>query len=105
MIHGTVKPNAEDWGETLEAEQLRGGSFLELEQIQSDGWQSVLEAEVAYGQNKLFGGAQFFRALNEFVVAVRHMKVPEITDDEIANSAGLGDVHDGVCRLFAHDVI
>ena len=45
-IHGTVKANPDDWGETLEGEQLRGGSFLEQDQIQSEPWQRLLEMEV-----------------------------------------------------------
>ena len=33
-IHGTVRASPDEWGETLEGEQLRGGSFLEQDQIQ-----------------------------------------------------------------------
>jgi hypothetical protein len=33
-IHGTVKASPDEFGETLEGEQLRGGSFLEQDQIQ-----------------------------------------------------------------------
>ena len=98
-IHGTVKANPEDWGETLDGEQLRGGSFLEQDQIQSEPWQRLLELEVGNCRHRLFGGAQYHRAIREFTVAVRHMSVPAVTEDEIANAAGMGDVHDGTWLL------
>ena len=37
---------------------------------------------------RLFGGAQYHRAIREFTVAVRHMASPPVTEDEIANAAG-----------------
>ena len=104
-IHGTVKANPEEWGEALEQEQLRGGSFLEQDQVQSEAWQRLLELEVGNGRHKLFGGAQYHRALREFTVAVRHMSTPVVTEDEIANAAGVGDVHDGVNFMRAACVI
>ena len=104
-VHGTVKASPEEWGETLEQEQLRGGSFLEQDQIQSEGWQRLLELEVGNSRHKLFGGAQYHRAVREFTVAVRHMRAPVVTEDEIANAAGMGDVHDGVNFMRAACVI
>merc|ERR1711871_757068 len=104
-IHGTVKASPEEWGETLEQEQLRGGSFLEQDQVSSDAWQRLLELEVGNNKHKLFGGAQYHRALREFTVAVRHMHTPLVTEDEIANAAGVGDVHDGVNFMRAACVI
>ena len=53
----------------------------------------------------MFGGAQYHRAIREFTVAVRHMSVPAVTEDEIANAAGMGDVHDGVNFMRAACVI
>ena len=104
-IHGTVKASPEEWGESLDTEQLRGGSFLEQDQIQSEAWQRLLELEVGNGRHKLFGGAQYHRALREFTVAVRHMSTPVVSEDEIANAAGVGDVHDGVNFMRAACVI
>ena len=104
-IHGTVKASPEEWGETLESEQLRGGSFLENDQVQSESWQKLVELEVGNGKHKLFGGAQYHRALREFTVAARHMRTPAVTEDEIANAAGMGDVHDGVNFMRAACVI
>ena len=96
---------ADEWGETLDIEQLRGGSFMEQDQVRSTMWQTVLDIEVGHNKQKLFGGAQYHRALREFSVAVRHMKTPLVTEDEIANAAGMGDVHDGVNFLRSACVI
>ena len=104
-IHGTVKANPDEWGESLESEQLRGGSFLEQEQVQSETWQRLLELEVGNCHHRLYGGAQYHRALREFGVAVRHMSTPTVSEDEIANAAGMGDIHDGVNFMRAACVI
>lgn len=104
-LHGSVKASPEEWGESLETEQLRGGSFLEQDQINSEGWQRLMEMEVGNSRHKLFGGAQYHRAVREFTVAVRHMRSPVVTEDEIANAAGIGDVHDGVNFMRAACVI
>ena len=104
-IHGSVKVSPEDWGETLMSEQLNGGSFLEPEQLQSETWQRLLEFEVGNGRHRLFGGAQYHRAIREFAVAVRHMSTAIVSENEIANAAGMGDVHDGVNFMRAACII
>ncbi len=104
-IHGTIKASPEDWGETLESEQLRGGSFMDQEQLQSESWQRLIEIEVGNSKHKLFGGAQYHRAMREFTVAAKHMRTPLVSEDEIANAAGMGDVHDGVNFMRAACVI
>lgn len=38
-------------------------------------------------------------------MAVRNMKAPPISEDEIANAAGMGDVHDGVNFMRAACII
>lgn len=43
--------------------------------------------------------------MREFQIAVRYMKNPVITEDEIANSAGLGDTHNGVNFMRAACII
>ena len=96
VVQGTVKVPPAEFGETLESEQLRGGSFLERDQVQSEVWQRLVQQDVGNEKAKLFGGAQYHRALREFNVAVRHMSAPDVTEDEIANAAGVGDMHDGV---------
>lgn len=104
-IHGSVKASPEDWGETLDGEQQRGGCFLDQEQIQSHAWQQLIEQEVGGVKQKLFGGAQYHRAMKEFTIAARHMRTPVVTEDEIANAAGMGDVHDGANFMRAACVI
>eukprot|EP01038_Epipyxis_sp_PR26KG_P006500 gene6500-8935_t len=103
-IQGTVKANPDEWGETLEAEQIAGGSFI-ADNMQTEKWQRILENEVGNNHHKLFGGAQYHRAIREFTIAVRHMKIPSVTEDEIANAAGMGDTHNGVNFMRAACVI
>ena len=105
MIHGSAKASPEDWGETLEGEQVRGGAFLGQEESASNVWQRALEIEVGDSKRRLYGGAQYHRAIREFMVAVRNMKSPPISEDEIANAAGVGDVHDGVNFMRAACII
>ena len=50
---------------------FKGGSFLHQDQLQTTGWQQVLETEVGNGRHKLYGGAQYHRAMREFTIAVR----------------------------------
>ena len=64
-----------------------------------------MDEEVGNAHHKLFGGAQYHRALREFTLAVRLMKTPTVTEDEIANAAGVGDMHDGVNFMRAACVI
>ncbi|CAN0180801.1 unnamed protein product, partial [Ectocarpus fasciculatus] len=104
-IQGTIKAPPEKFGETLEAEQLRAGSFIEDSDVDADQWERLMEIEVGNGENKLFGGAQYHRALREFNFAIRHMNAPEVTEDEIANAAGISDMHDGVNFMRAACVI
>lgn len=154
VIQGTVRASPEEWGETLELEQLRGGSFLAHQQPAFDrdaaegrstslggskgrgarvsafgdeayassqgagatghaagrslapqDWQRVALTQVAHAQAKLFGGAQYHRAMKEFALAVRHLRTPAVSEDEIANAAGMGDTHNGVNFMRAACVI
>lgn len=154
VIQGTVRASPEEWGETLELEQLRGGSFLAHQQPTFDrdasegrstslggsngrgarssafgdeayasshgagatghaagrslapqDWQRVALTQVAHAQAKLFGGAQYHRAMKEFALAVRHLRTPAVSEDEIANAAGMGDTHNGVNFMRAACVI
>ena len=89
----------------MEREHINGGAFLNSDLIRIEQWNSLLEAEVGNSAHKLFGGAQYHRAIREFTLAVRLMKTPHITEDEIANAAGVGDMHDGVNFMRAACVI
>eukprot|EP00984_Skeletonema_dohrnii_P036091 scaffold36657_cov139-Skeletonema_dohrnii-CCMP3373.AAC.2 len=68
-------------------------------------WEHLLQAEVGNTQHRLYGGSQYHRALREFNLATRCLRLPTITEDEIANAAGIGETHDGVNFLRAACVI
>ena len=108
-IQGSIQAPPGRYGESLESEQMKGGSFLTLSEggssLQPEAFQRALEHEVGHTRHKLFGGAQYHRALREFGMAVRYMPTPEVTEDEIANAAGVGDMHDGVNFMRAACVI
>lgn len=105
VIQGTISASPAQYGETLETEQLRGGAFLDAKDVPAERWERVMDDEVGNAHHRLFGGAQYHRALREFTLAVRLMKTPTITEDEIANAAGVGDMHDGVNFMRAACVI
>ncbi|KAG5186216.1 hypothetical protein JKP88DRAFT_309594, partial [Tribonema minus] len=104
-IQGTIHAPPDQFGETLESEQLQAGSFVDAGRVDGDKWERLMEVEVGNTNHRLVGGAQYHRVLREFAFAVRHMPSPEITDDEIANAAGIGDMHDGVNFMRAACVI
>lgn len=67
--------------------------------------QTDLDASVGHADALLYGGAAYRRAMREFAVAVRHLSLPELDRDEIANALGVGDVHDGADLVRAACVI
>lgn len=68
-------------------------------------WERLVEAEVGNKDLRLYGGSQYHRVLREFHLATTCLRLPSITEDEIANAAGLGETHDGVNFLHAACVI
>ena len=68
-------------------------------------WDRLVENEVGNKEHRLYGGSQYHRTLREFHLASRCLRVPSISEDEIANAAGIGDTHDGVNFLHAACVI
>lgn len=44
---------------------------------------------------RLYGGAQYHRAMAEFRFVVGGTKCPQITREEIVNACGVEDIHDG----------
>jgi hypothetical protein len=68
-------------------------------------WEHLLVSEVGNTQHRLYGGSQYHRVLREFNLATRCLRLPTITEDEIANAAGIGETHDGVNFLRAACVI
>lgn len=108
-VQGTICASPEVFGETLETEQLGGGSFFtpgfSSAALSGEAWQNLVHKEVGNVDNKLYGGSQYHRALREFALAVQNMALPEVTADEIANAAGVNDVHDGTNYMRAACVI
>lgn len=68
-------------------------------------WERLVELEVGNHDHRLYGGSQYHRTLREFHLATRCLRLPSITEDEIANAAGIGESHDGVNFLHAACVI
>ena len=56
--------------------------------------QTALDGAVGHADAALYGGAQYRRALREFALAVRHLSLPSVGSDEIANALGVGDAHE-----------
>jgi hypothetical protein len=73
--------------------------------VSDRSWDRLISTEVGNREHRLYGGAQYHRAMREFNLATRCLRVPTITEDEIANAAGIGDTHDGVNFLRAACVI
>jgi hypothetical protein len=68
-------------------------------------WERLVDSEVGNRDHRLYGGAQYHRSLREFTLAAKCLRTPLITEDEIANAAGIGATHDGVNFLHASCVI
>jgi len=108
-IQGSIIAPAGSYGETLEQENLAAGSFADVQgcpmSVSDRTWEHLLLSEVGNTQHKLYGGSQYHRVLREFNLATRCLRLPTITEDEIANAAGIGETHDGVNFLRAACVI
>jgi hypothetical protein len=65
----------------------------------------LVEKEVGNHEHRLYGGAQYHRVMREFNLATRCLRLPVISEDEIANAAGMGETHDGVNFLRAASII
>ena len=92
LLRGTVAAPPERFGETLADEHLKGGAF-----VSGDGAQlPVLPASLPNANMRLFGGAQYHRAMAEFRAAVSSVSCAPINREEIVNACGIDDVHDGV---------
>nr|GME12627.1 dynamin-like protein ARC5 isoform X1 [Ipomoea batatas]GME12628.1 dynamin-like protein ARC5 isoform X1 [Ipomoea batatas] len=76
-------------GEALQDERVNGGAF-----IGSDGLQFPHKLIPNAGM-RLYGGAQYHRAMAEFRFVVGGIKCPPITREEIVNACGVEDIHDG----------
>uniref|UniRef100_A0A7S1BLX2 Dynamin-type G domain-containing protein n=1 Tax=Corethron hystrix TaxID=216773 RepID=A0A7S1BLX2_9STRA len=110
-IKGSILAPPSLYGESLGQEwsNCGVGSFRDVHEcplaVSQRAWDRLLVEEVGNCRHKLYGGAQYHRVLREFALATRCLRLPTITEDEVANAAGMGDVHDGVNFLHASCVI
>ncbi|GIL71330.1 hypothetical protein Vretimale_2679 [Volvox reticuliferus] len=93
LLRGTVAAPADKWGETLAEEHARGGVFSS-----SHGRSLPMQESVPNSSMRLYGGAQFHRAMTEFRLVVGALPCPDLTHEEIVNACGLDyeGGHDGV---------
>ncbi|KAF8014023.1 hypothetical protein BT93_I1784 [Corymbia citriodora subsp. variegata] len=89
LLKGTVVAPPDKFGETLQDERTNGGAF-----ISTDGLQFPQKFIPNAGM-RLYGGAQYHRAMAEFRFVVGGTKCPPITREEIVNACGVEDIHDG----------
>lgn len=91
LLRGTVAAPPERFGETLADEHIRGGAF-----VGSDNQAISVADQLANAHMRLFGGAQYHRAMAEFRAGVGTMACPDISREEIVNACGVDELHDGV---------
>ncbi|KAF1876522.1 hypothetical protein Lal_00021236, partial [Lupinus albus] len=99
LLKGTVVAPPDKFGklpkliydlcETLQDERINGGAF-----VGADGVQFPPKLIPNAGM-RLYGGAQYHRAMAEFRFVVGGIKCPPITREEIVNACGVEDIHDG----------
>ncbi|TYK06980.1 dynamin-like protein ARC5 [Cucumis melo var. makuwa] len=89
LLKGTVVAPPDKFGETLQDERINGGAF-----VGTDGLQFPQKLIPNAGM-RLYGGAQYHRAMAEFRFVVGGVKCPPITREEIVNACGVEDIHDG----------
>ena len=99
LLRGTMAAPPERFGETLADEHVRGGTF-----VGEDGRPLAVRpgsgggspGGIANAEMRLFGGAQYHRALEEFRTVVGGVTCPPVGREEIVNACGIDEVHDGV---------
>ncbi|GJP38894.1 hypothetical protein CLOM_g7027 [Closterium sp. NIES-68] len=89
LLRGSIAAPPDKFGETLQEERARGGIF-----VGSDG-QQFPQRHMPNASMRLFGGAQYHRAMAEFRFVVGAVRCPAISREEIVNACGVEDVHDG----------
>jgi len=108
-VQGSIVAPPSMFGESIEQENMSAGSFHDIPgcpmSITSRAWDNLVTTHVGNRDHRLYGGSQYHRALREFNLAARCLRLPTISEDEIANAAGVGDTHDGVNFLRASCVI
>eukprot|EP00899_Mesostigma_viride_P005649 jgi/Mesvir1/15085/Mv14727-RA.1 len=91
LLKGTVSASGERFGETLADERIRGGAFVDAQ-----GAVLPTEGDIPNAHMRLFGGAQYHRAMAEFRAKVGGLRCPPIDLEQLVNACGVDDVHDGV---------
>eukprot|EP00252_Welwitschia_mirabilis_P024347 TRINITY_DN718_c0_g1_i3.p1 TRINITY_DN718_c0_g1~~TRINITY_DN718_c0_g1_i3.p1 ORF type:complete len:818 (-),score=163.91 TRINITY_DN718_c0_g1_i3:244-2697(-) len=89
LLKGTVVAPPDRFGETLDDERNSGGAF-----VGPDGLQIPHKLMPNAGM-RLYGGAQYHRAMAEFRFVAGSTRCPTITREEIVNACGVEDIHDG----------
>ncbi|KAK1386010.1 Dynamin-like protein ARC5 [Heracleum sosnowskyi] len=89
LLKGTVVAPPDKFGETLQDERANGGAFIATEGLQFP------HKLIPNAGMRLYGGAQYHRAMAEFRFVVGGTKCPPITREEIVNACGVEDIHDG----------
>lgn len=91
VLRGTIAAPVTKFGETLFEERNLGGAFLG-----PSGQVLPLPSSLANADMRLYGGAQFHRALAEFRACVGALPCPAISREEVVNACGAEELHDGV---------
>ncbi|KXZ51508.1 hypothetical protein GPECTOR_12g471 [Gonium pectorale] len=96
LLRGTITAPADKFGETLTDEHSRPGSGGAFASSSSRHLQ--FQEPVPNANMRLYGGAQFHRAMSEFRMVVGALNCPELSHEEIVNACGLDyeGGHDGV---------
>ncbi|RLN30736.1 dynamin-like protein ARC5 [Panicum miliaceum] len=89
LLKGMVVAPPDKFGETLINERINGGTFIGSENFQ------LPNKMMPNAGMRLYGGAQYHRAMAEFRLVVGSIKCPPITREEIVNACGVEDIHDG----------
>ncbi|KAL8138227.1 hypothetical protein V2J09_004228 [Rumex salicifolius] len=89
LLKGSIVAPPDKFGETLQDERVNGGALMG-----PDGLQFPQKLIPNAGM-RLYGGAQYHRAMAEFRFVVGGTKCPQITREEIVNACGVEDIHDG----------
>ena len=93
LLRGTMAAPPRVFGETLAHEHIRGGAFVGPDGRPMD---MIAAVDVPNADMRLFGGAQYHRALEEFRATVGAVECPVVSREDIINSCGVDEVHDGV---------
>ena len=64
--------------------------------VGADGKSLPVPEDLPNAHMRLFGGAQYHRAMAEFRSGIGALTCPDISREEIVNACGIDDFHDGV---------